>query len=351
MTLLESIPHVKSSTPSFTAIGDDSHVGRGVAVALVALVAIGLMGLPVVADDYLLRIVGGAAILAIATMGFNVTFGAAGQINLAIAAFFGVGAYTTGLLATRTDVPSWIACLLGMTLAGLSACLVAIPTSRLRGLYLAMATLALNQAAIAFAVHATSITNGSIGISSIPRPYIAGGAVALRDHYYLIVAIGFLVFILMSALLRSRPGRASVAVREDEVLARSLGIRARHYKVATFVIGSVVASLAGSLYAQFYGFISPGAFDVTLSIQILSMAVIGGLGSTTGAVIGAFVIALLPPVIVNRLPDDTLNVGLYESLIYAVAVFVVLLWAPRGIVGMFDRASGGLASRLRREGT
>lgn len=324
-------------------------LGRLPAAALAVVAAALFIALPHLFSDYAVQLVTGAGILAIATLGLNVTFGAAGQMNLAIGASFAVGAYSSALLTTKGDQSAVAACLVGMAIAGAGGLVVAWPTVRLKGLYLAMATLAVSQGVTAVAIHATDLTNGSIGVFAIPRPELFGHVfIDLDSYYYLVLAIGAVVLLLTSALLRSRPGRACVAVREDEVVARSVGISAHRYKTAAFVIGSVIASLAGSLYAHFYGFISPDAFDITLSIQILSMAVVGGLGSSTGAVVGAFVVTLVPQYFVDSLPDDTRNVGLYAELFYALAVFAVLLWAPKGLVGAVRTASLAVSSRLPR---
>lgn len=303
----------------------------GVTVALLALV-------PLAVATFWIQLLALTGILAIVTMGFNLTFGVAGQINLAIGGFFAVGAYASALLTTKASWPIGYAALAGLGIAGTLAYLVAWPTSRLRGLYVAMATLALQLGITAFLVHTEPITNGPVGVFGVKRPVVGGFRFATeQSYYYLILVVATAVFLVMRALLRSRTGRAYEAIREDEDAARSLGIRTALYKVSAFVVGALCASLAGSLYAHFNRFVSPESFDVVRSIQILTMAVVGGLGSNVGAVVGAAVVVLLPEYLIGLLPEGAPNVGLYQSLIFGALMLLVLIFAPGGIAGLGRR--------------
>lgn len=306
-------------------------------IILICVCFAALFLLPNLLDDYGLTLLIGAGIFAIVTMGFNLTFGVAGQINLAIGAFFACGAYSSALLTTQASWPPYTAAALGMAIAGSASYVLAWPTSRLRGLYVAMATLLVQEGATAFLVHAQWLTNGPVGVFNVQRPHAFGQTLATpTSFYYLVLAVGAFVFLALRSLLRSRAGRAFHSVREDEEVARSLGIKATHYKVASFVIGGMVASIAGSLYAHFNGYVSPSSFDISFSIQVLSMAVVGGLGRNVGAVLGAFAISLVPQYLVQQLPSDTANIGLWQDLIFGLSMLFVLMWATRGLAGLFD---------------
>jgi branched-chain amino acid transport system permease protein len=204
----------------------------------------------------------------------------------------------------------------------------------------------------AILVYAVPLTNGPVGIFGVRRPEIGDFRFGTeRSYYYLILAAAAVVFIVMRALLNSRTGRAYEAIREDEDAARSLGIRAARYKVSAFVVGALCASLAGSLYAHFNRFVSPESFDVSRSIQVLTMAVVGGLGSNVGAVVGAGVVVLLPEYLIGLMPEGGANIGLFQSLIFGAVMLIVLIFAPGGIAGLARRvraAGARIAGRRAR---
>ena len=304
-------------------------VAVGATVATIALV-------PLVVDSFWLQLLTLGGILAILTIGFNLTFGVAGQINLAMGGFMAIGAYSSALLTTKTSWPAMLGALVGLAIAGVVAYVIGWPTSRLRGLYIAMATVAVQLAIVAFLVNARWLTNGPIGVFNIRRPVVFGLTLTTETAYfYLVLVVSLLVFLAVRALLKSRIGRGFEAIREDEEAARSLGIHVARLKVHAFVIGALCASIAGSLYAHFIRFVSPESFDITRSMQVLGMAVVGGLGSNIGAVIGAVVVIVIPEYVRRLLPNALPNIGLYQSLIYGTAMLIVLLFAPGGITGTF----------------
>jgi branched-chain amino acid transport system permease protein len=210
---------------------------------------------------------------------------------------------------------------------GLVACLTGIPTLRLRGHYLAIATLALQLAIVQFFIQASGLTGGTVGVFGIERPTLFGFSFKANAAYYeLIAGAAIVAYLLARQIVRSRFGRALTAIREDEVAASVLGINPSVYKVAAFTLSAMYAGLAGSLFAYQILFISPVSFGIEGSISALTMVVIGGVGSNLGAVIGAVVVTLIRQVL--------FSFGDLEFLIYGVWLMLVMIFFPGGIVGV-----------------
>jgi branched-chain amino acid transport system permease protein len=212
-----------------------------------------------------------------------------------------------------------------MLLPGAVAFLVGIPTLRLKGHYLAIATLALQLGIFEFLVKA-KITNGTVGIFGIERPALFGLSLESNAAYYEVIAIAaILTFLFAQWLVKSRFGRGLVAIREDEVAAAVVGINTWLYKVIIFAISAMLAGLAGTLYAYQILFISPITFNLDYSVVILSMVVIGGLGSNVGAVLGAVVVS-----VINQL---LFSLGDLQFLIYGAWIVLVMVFFPEGLAG------------------
>jgi len=270
---------------------------------------------------------------ALAAIGVNLSMGYAGLVSVGHAGFAAVGAYATALLMGRADLPFWVAMPLGALLAGLVGCGVGLPALRLSPLYIAMVTFGFGQVVTYVSLNWLEVTNGPNGLIVPP---VEIGAVEVGPHaFYYVVAAVFVAGLWVSAnLVRSRIGRAFVAIRTSEMAARSMGVDLARYKSIAFAIGALYGGLAGGLYAGLSGYVNPDAFFFTVSILYLTMNVVGGMGTVAGPVVGAAVFTVLPELL---RPFAEYKEFLSGALLLAFLVFV-----PRGLVGT-------LAARLSLE--
>ena len=290
-------------------------------------------------NPYTLGLTNLIAIYAIVVLGLNLFIGYAGQISLGHAAFFGLGAYGSAIATVTFGISPWIAMLLSAVIVGFIALLIGIPVLRLSGHYLAMATLGFN-----FVVHTVflewdAVTGGPSGFSGIP--YLGFGEfyfdTEIRLHY-LLWTITMICLLISLNLVRSGVGRGLAALAGDETAAASLGVNTRNAKIKIFVFSAVLASVAGSLFAHCYNFVSPDSFGIFTSVDLVIMVVIGGMGSIWGSLFGAGLITLLPEWIAAL---DT-----YKDFVHGGILVLVLLFLPQGLVsGLIDMARVKLALR------
>jgi branched-chain amino acid transport system permease protein len=329
-------------------------------VPLASLLAIGVAAiLPLLAEWFAIPIwleratSGGAlskvALFSLFALGLNVVVGFAGLLDLGYVAFWAIGAYTAAILtgaadytrdlkagtATLVDKPEWTAWMWVILLVALGVAVVAgivlgSPTLRLRGDYLAIVTLGFGEIVRITANNLDTVTNGPQGIASIPHPAIHAGPVNIEwgtlvdDKYYWLLLVLVVLWIIAIRLLdRSRIGRAWVAIREDELAAGAMGVPVVRMKLAAFVIGACTAGVGGVIYAEQVNFINPPTFSILQSILILSMVVIGGMGSIAGAILGAALVVLLPEVF--RGFED------YRFFVFGVALVAVMAFRPQGL--------------------
>ncbi len=280
-----------------------------------------------VAGGYLLTVLGFAAIYAIFVTGLNFFMGYAGQVSFGQNAFAALSGYTSAVLTATYGWQPIAALPLGVIGAVIVAFVVGYPALRLRGHYLAMATLALGMIVYEIAVEWQSITQGYMGISGIPPLGI--GRWELNDPKY---QLAFLMAVLVLALLaayrlkESRFGMALAAIAGSEDAARALGIDVARYKLAAFVIAAVYAAVAGSLMAHFVGFVSPEVFGLHMVISGFMMLYVGGIGSIAGPLFGALIVSLLPETF--RAFKD------YQDLAYGAALIIILIFAPKGAASL-----------------
>jgi branched-chain amino acid transport system permease protein len=263
-------------------------------------------------------------------IGLDFVLGYAGQLNLGQSAFYGLGAYTSTLLITRLGIPFWIAFVGGVAFSGLAGIVLSLFATRLRGHYLAIASLGFAVITYQILVNWISLTEGPLGIYAIPPPPALAlpGLPALDFHdlgdlFYLVAGFAFISYLLLDQLIRSPIGEALTAIREDEVSAASLGINCAVWKVFAFGVGSAVAGVAGCFYAGFIGTLVPDAFFITESFTILAMVVVGGMGTLIGPVCGAILLTVLPELL--------RGIGDLRLIVYGVAVALVVLFVPGGI--------------------
>lgn len=276
-------------------------------------------------DNYFVTVVGiSAGLHAILAVGLNLLMGYAGQISLGHAAFFGMGAYASGILTTRYAWPVPLAMFTGLAVAGLIAWLLARPILRLRGHYLAMATLGFGMIIHVIMVQATRWTGGPDGLTGIPHLNLFGWSVDNDLRWYGVIAVAMLIAIWLSLnLIDSRIGRALRAVHGSEFAAQMLGIDTGCAKTQVFVVSALFAAFAGSLFAHQQGFISPDSFSLTVSVELVTMVVLGGMASTFGAVCGAIALTLLHAGLVVF--ED------YEMLIHGALLMAVMIFMPQGL--------------------
>ncbi|MGE3913098.1 MAG: branched-chain amino acid ABC transporter permease, partial [Chloroflexota bacterium] len=248
--------------------------------ASAGIVLIGLALVPLAGQAYVIHVTTLALIYCVLALGLQLLTGYAGQLSLGQAAFFGVGAYTSALLARDLGLPFWVtAPVAAMFAALLGACLA--PLTRLRGHYLAVATLGFGEIVYLVLVNWETVTRGPFGLINIPPPAVGGFVLGTADRfYYLALAVAATAYVLVARLTRasSRFGRGLRAIRQNELAAAAVGVSPLTYKVQAFVLSAALAGLAGSLFAHFDGYLNPGEFRLDTSILVLLMIVVGGLG-------------------------------------------------------------------------
>ncbi|MBF0447102.1 MAG: branched-chain amino acid ABC transporter permease [Magnetococcales bacterium] len=275
--------------------------------------------------NYYVTVVGVTiALNALIVVGLNLLMGYTGQISLGHAAFFGIGAYSSGLLTTQLDWTPWPALLMGLICTWIIAQLISRPILRLKGHYLAMATLGFGIIINIIMVQASDITGGPDGLADIPSLALFGWQVDSDLNWYIVANGALLIGIWLSLnLMNSRIGLALRAVHGSEVGAQMMGVDIQRIKVRVFVLSALFASVAGSLFAHQQSFISPGSFSFHFSIELVVMVVLGGMASTYGAVFGAVVLTLLP---------ETLVVfEEYEVLILGAIMMGIMIFLPQGL--------------------
>lgn len=304
--------------------------GKPLKIALGLAVIAGLIIVPMNFNRYGLFILSQWAVMTIAAMGLNLTLGYAGQVSLAQGAFVGIGAYAAALMTTH-GWPLPVAIVVAIAVSFAVGWVLGYPALRVQHHYLAFVTLAFSTLAFLVFRNESWLTGGIYGISNIPRPHIFGLATSRPlPFYYVCLGTLAIVSLAMWWLIRSPWGRAFMALRENPLRAQSLGIDTRRYTLMAFAIGSALGGVAGALYAPLTQYIDPVPFNLSLSLDLLMMVIVGGAGFYFGPFLGAMIAVLLPEWL--RFTEG------YYLMIYAVAVMGLLIWSPTGILGILDRA-------------
>ncbi|MFZ5450146.1 MAG: branched-chain amino acid ABC transporter permease [Thermodesulfobacteriota bacterium] len=280
-------------------------------------------------DDYYYTLLNFIGIHTLLVVGLNLLLGYAGQISLGHAAFFGLGAYTSGILTATYGVNPWLALVAGLAVSGSAAFLIGIPALKLKGYYLAMATLGFG-IIIYIILNEAHITGGPSGLHGIPSLYLGSFALNTPRRLYLLIWIILGLILALSAnLVTSRSGRAIRALHDSESGAESLGVDTFRMKLKIFVWSALYASLAGSLYAHTLNFIAPSSFGFMFSIKLVTMVVLGGMASIWGSLLGAGVLTVLPEML--TVFHD------FEVVIFGAILMIVMIFLPRGLVrGILD---------------
>lgn len=281
---------------------------------------------------YLIHILILVAIYAALAVSLDLLVGHTGMVSLAHAAFFGIGAYATALLAVHFGIPVWLGAVVGMAAAGASAGLIGFATAALRDDYFIIATFSLQVVFTNLCENLLSITRGPMGISGIPS--IAMSEILAPQLGALATSLSFLavVWLIVGRLAGSPFGRVLHAIREDDVLTRALGKDDRYFKSVAFAVSAAVAAGAGAIYAAYTSYIEPSIFVITESILVLSMVIIGGAGKLWGPVFGAALLVLLPELFrLIGLPDAVASN--LRQLFYGAALVGLALLRPDGLTG------------------
>ena len=326
----------RKSPPTLGAGPDAAPTRQGAGrwrwLAAAAAAGVVLLVLPrLMPGTYQLHLLNMAGIYVVVVLGLNFIFGWAGQSSLGHAAFWGLGAYASALLTTRLGWPFAGGLVGAIVLTGLFGVVVGIPTLRLRGHYLAMATVGVAEIVRLVLVNWEPVTGGALGVKNIPAASF--GPLVIRtelEFYYLILACALITLLAAWQLQRSTFGRILQAIRDSEVAAEVMGVDAPRYKVLAFALSAVYAGIGGSLYAHLSGYISPDTYGFDQTVVFVTMLVLGGAGSLAGCVLGAVLLTFLPEWL--RVLKD------YYMVIYGVSVLLLMVFLPGGIVGLLRRA-------------
>jgi branched-chain amino acid transport system permease protein len=305
---------------------------------LIVMLAVAVLALPlVVRGDYARNLATAIGLNTIVVLGLNLLMGYAGQVSLGQAAFVGLGAYTTGILTTKVGMSPWLAMLAGMALGALIGAIVGVPLLKLRGHYLAMGTLGFGMIANIVLVQWDSLTAGTIGIMSIPPLSIGGLALDTELRMYYVVAAAVLICLtLASNIIDSRVGRAMRAVHGSEVAAEVSGVDTSRYKLQVFVLSAAMAGLSGSLFAHHNAYVHPDTFGFQYSIQLVVMAVLGGMASIWGAIFGAGTVTLIA--------ENLRQFQEFSTIGFGAVLVITMIFMPAGLW----RGLGDLLRRARR---
>ncbi len=333
--------------------------------------AAGLLILPLLLQSFgnaWVRIADMALLFVLLSLGLNIVVGYAGLLDLGYVAFFAIGAYMFGLMAsphlTQTfpfiaqmfpngmHTPLWVVIPLAAALAGVFGILLGAPTLRLRGDYLAIVTLGFGEIIRVFLNnldHPVNITNGPKGINQIDSLHFFGLDLgkklnlfgfelpSVTLYYYLFLALVVISVIICHRLELSRVGRAWMAIREDEIAAKAMGINTRNMKLLAFGMGATFGGVSGAMFAAFQGFISPESFSLMESVMIVAMVVLGGVGHLPGVILGAVLLSALPEVLryvaspLQAMTGGRLDASILRQLLIALAMISVMLLRPRGL--------------------
>lgn len=313
----------------------------------IALFVVAMTLLPLVAPRYWIYFAGLLGINIIATHGLNIMMGFTGLLSLGHAAFVGVGAYTVALAQIHLGLHFWIA----IPLAGISTAAIGVffglPSLRIRGLYLVIATLAAQFILNFIFVHWQRVTNGDVGLPVQPATVFGFPLNNETRVYYLILfAVVFMTW-FGANVINSRVGRAFIAIRERDLTAQVLGIEMVRYKLIAFALGSFYAGIAGGLLAYFNQFVNPEQFGLLLSVFFLSAVIVGGMGSTLGAVLGAAFMTVVPEILREGalFGGDAFGVDMGTILtplretIFGLLMVTFLILEPRGLARLWTRAT------------
>jgi branched-chain amino acid transport system permease protein len=295
---------------------------------------------PFVTSHYVLYVVNHIGIAAIAAIGLNILIGFTGQISLGHGAFFGVGAYSAAILATALGFPFWLSVICAGAITALIGMVFGIPSIRLKHLYLTIATLAGQFIIQYLLVNWESLTKGAEGIF-LPKAALFGINLKTDRAFFYVIFICFVVMTWMAVnLMRTRYGRAFIAIRDNDRAAEGMGIPIFKFKLLSFAVSSFYAGFAGGLAAYYIGSITPEPYSLLLSVEYIAMIIIGGLGSIPGAVFGAIFLTVLNEILsgateffmnIGPLSKIALQIAPLREFIFGLAIVLFIIFEPKGL--------------------
>lgn len=291
---------------------------------------------------YYLSILTMAGIIAIIVLGLNLLLGFAGQISLGHGAFFGIAAYTTALLTATYEMPLLVGMVSGVALTALVALVIGMPVLKLKGYYLAVATLGFGLIVYIFFNKAIALTGGPSGFVGIPPLEVAGFAFdSDLSFFYLVWSVVVLVLLISMNLIHSRVGRALMALHASDKAAQSMGINIVRYKLFVFVLSAIFAGIAGVLYAHYLNFVAPSSFGFHFSVQLITMVVLGGMASLWGGIAGT--------VFLTVMPEFLRSYQNLEVIIYGLILILCMMFLPQGLAGGISKLFALACGRIRRD--
>lgn len=312
----------------FSALSEKVTHDKSTALKLILVLFIAFMILPLFTSMYQTTVYSLAFLYVMLALGLNIVVGIAGQLVLGYAAFYAVGAYTYALLYQYWGLGFWVCLPIAGFITVIAGLLLAFPVLRLRGDYLAIVTLGFGEIVRLLLINWAGFTGGNQGISNIPRPGLFGIELSPEAStvyvYYLCLFAAVITIVIVARLINSRVGLALQALREDEIASEAMGIDLRKVKLAAFALGSCWAGFAGVLFAARNSYINPTSFTFMESAMILSMVVLGGMGSIVGVTLAALVLALMPEYL--RAFSE------YRMLIFGLLMVTMMIFRPQGII-------------------
>ncbi len=303
----------------------------------IIVVIVLIAGFPFLANNYQLTLANQVGIFAIAAIGLNILTGFTGQISLGTGGFMAIGAYGSGLLVTHLGLPWWLTIPIASLVTAAVGAIFGLPSLRLKGLYLAIATLAAQQI-IEWAIVRSPLTGG-VEALVIPSPRLFGIRMSTDFNFYWIILL-FLILTIMFAvnLFRSKIGRAFIAIRDQDIAAEVMGVNIFRYKLLAFATSSFIIGAAGALLAQYRGIVNYERFTIETSISVLAMIIIGGMGSVSGSIYGAILITLLPAILSNlgsslggSIPQMATVMPFIQKGSFGLVIILFLIFEPEGI--------------------
>jgi len=291
---------------------------------MAALICLLPMG---VNNQYFLTVIVKMAVYAMFGLGLNILTGYTGLVSLGHAGFVAIGAYASSLCAVKLGWGFFPSMLFGMVAAGLVGILLGLPTLRLTGTYLSIVTLGFGEIIKMVAMNWIPVTNGTLGVKNIPKPTLFGMKLTIANYglYYLVVVALVICTIFCLVLVKSKTGRAFQAIKGDELASVMMGINTTYYKILAFVLSACICAAAGALYASLIGYVDPNTFNFDVSTLILSIVILGGMGTIRGMFLGAAILIALPEV--SRF------LMVYRFVLYGVILVVMMRFRPQGILG------------------
>lgn len=308
------------------------------ALVIAALLAVPLLGL----SSFMMRTLIMIGIFTMLALGLNLVTGYAGQVSLGHAGFFAIGAYTYVLMKIHLDANFIVAMLCGAIIAAACGFLLGLPTLRLSGPYLAIVTLGFGEIVRMVIINWRSLTRGPLGIGGIPAPQLGEVGFTLHNHgfYYTMLILVGLTTLACYMIVNSKTGRAFLAIKQDEIAATMMGIRITRFKVLAFVLSAFITGAAGAFYAPIIGFIDHNTFTFDISVLILSIVIVGGMGTLRGMFLGAILIISFPEV-ARWLME-------YRFVVYGLLLILMMRFRPQGLLGWKSRLPYKMSKEAKR---